>query len=127
MSVRGCLADAVRHLTRRGGDEVLRALRLLGRADLSPVTVAGLAALLGRSAGIAEEYAEHLVDSGLAEALPDGRYLFLELVRAYARELDHDTGDTGNDVTEPDRVNRHPVTPRRLPLSQSSTLDRRCP
>jgi len=36
----------------------------------------------------AEIAAEHLVDAGLAEALPNGHYWIPELVRAYVREMD---------------------------------------
>ncbi|GLW34315.1 hypothetical protein Areg01_72520 [Actinoplanes regularis] len=90
MSVRECLADAVRQLTGCGDGEALRALRQLAWLNRSPVTVADLAALLDRSPAAAERYAERLVDCGLAEALPDGRYHVLELVRVYARELDRD-------------------------------------
>lgn len=89
MSIRDCLAGAVRVLTRYGdGDGVaLRALRLLSRLDRGLVGVSNLAALSGQPMAAAEVAAERLVDAGLAEALPDGRYRIPELVRAHVREL----------------------------------------
>ncbi|MGC4786365.1 BTAD domain-containing putative transcriptional regulator [Micromonospora sp. DT178] len=89
MTIRDCLAGAVRVLTRYGdGDGVaLRALRLLSRLDRGLVSVANLAALSGQPMAAAEVAAERLVDAGLAEALPDGRYRIPQLVRAHVREL----------------------------------------
>ena len=85
----GLLAGAVRVLARYGdGDGVaLRALRLLSRLDRGLVGVSNLAALSGQPMAAAEVAAERLVDAGLAEALPDGRYRIPELVRAHVREL----------------------------------------
>ncbi|SCL54447.1 AfsR/SARP family transcriptional regulator [Micromonospora peucetia] len=91
MTVRDCLAGAVRVLARYGdGDGVaLRALCLLGRLDRGMVSVSNLAALSGQPTAAAEVAVERLVDTGLAEALPDGRYRIPELVRAHVRELGH--------------------------------------
>ncbi|MFG1776391.1 BTAD domain-containing putative transcriptional regulator [Micromonospora sp. NPDC049048] len=89
MAMRDCLAGAVRVLARYGdGDGLgLRTLRLLGRLDRGTVSVSNLAALSGQPPAAAEVAAERLVDAGLAEALPDGRYRIPELVRAHVREL----------------------------------------
>ncbi|MEV4661030.1 BTAD domain-containing putative transcriptional regulator [Micromonospora echinofusca] len=91
MTMRDCLAGAVRVLSRYGdgdGDGLaLRALRLLSRLDRGTVSVSNLAALSGQPPVAAEVAAERLVDAGLAEALPDGRYRIPELVRAHVREL----------------------------------------
>ncbi|PZG02533.1 AfsR/SARP family transcriptional regulator [Micromonospora deserti] len=90
MTLRDCLTAAVRTLTRyRDGTEV-RALRLLGWLTPAPVSVPTLAWLSGQPAIAAEAMVERLVDAGLAEALPDGRYRIPDLVRAYARELDRE-------------------------------------
>ncbi|MEU4379166.1 AfsR/SARP family transcriptional regulator [Micromonospora echinofusca] len=91
MTMRDCLAGAVRVLSRYGdgdGDGLaLRALSLLSRLDRGTVSVSNLAALSGQPPVAAEVAAERLVDAGLAEALPDGRYRIPELVRAHVREL----------------------------------------
>lgn len=88
MTMRNSLAAAVRVLARYGDGVALGALRLLSRLDQGGFTVSKLAALSGQSTVAAEIAAEHLVDAGLADALPDGRYRIPGLVRAYVRELD---------------------------------------
>ncbi len=88
MTMRESLAAAVRVLARYGDGVARRVLRLLSRLNQDAVSVSKLAELSGQSIAAAEIAAEHLVDAGLAEALPNGHYWIPELVRAYVRELD---------------------------------------
>jgi DNA-binding SARP family transcriptional activator len=89
MAMRDSLACAVRVLARYGDSDglALQALCLLSQLDRGTVSVPALAALVGPSPAAAEVAAERMVDAGLAEALPDGRYRIPELVRAYVRKL----------------------------------------
>jgi hypothetical protein len=86
LSLRDCVAAAARVLAGSHGSQPLRELRLLAELDVAVVTVPTLAMLLGAPESVAEATAEHLVDAGLAEALPAGRYRVPEFVRAFAME-----------------------------------------
>ncbi|WP_307962026.1 hypothetical protein [Salinispora arenicola] len=86
--MRESLAAAVRVLARYGDGVARRVLRLLSRLNQDAVSVSKLAELSGQSELLQKIDAEHLVDAGLAEALPNGHYWIPELVRAYVRELD---------------------------------------
>lgn len=76
------------------------ALRRLGLLDLTIVTVAALAVLLGTTEGEAHKIAERLVDVGLIESLAIDRYRIPQSVRALAREI------TGSDHEAAEAVQR---------------------
>jgi hypothetical protein len=126
LSLRDQSATGIRLLARFHDRLALRALHRLAELDLSTVTVPTLADLLGVPETTAESTAEHIVDAGLAQALPEGLYHVPEFVRAVAleagRPADSDqviahAAEQPENETFPGAVQAHPQC---VPSSASS-------
>ncbi|QHA08072.1 SARP family transcriptional regulator [Streptomyces broussonetiae] len=103
VSLRDSLLESLHLLSDESGGAAVTAvtaLRRLGFLDLTIVTVAALAVLLGTREGEAHKIAERLVDVGLIESLAIDRYRVPQSVRALAREI------TGSDQEATEAVQR---------------------